>query len=133
MNKAKWIKLGKYLFSGGSAFVLDFALLVVLVQFVHLNAGISAAIAFIISTIYAYLAQKYITFSAKGDFGGSIFRYLILLGFNTLFTSLTVELFQNLWQLYYVGKIVAAALTTAWNLPIMHYWVYRSGRDPQKY
>ena len=128
MSKAKWIKLGKYFFSGGSAFLLDFGLLVFLVQLVKLNAGIAAAIAFVVSTIYAYLAQKYITFSAKGDFGESILRYLILLVFNTLFTSVTVEFFQNLWQLYFVGKIMAAALTTAWNLPIMHYWVYRSGK-----
>lgn len=120
------MKLVKYVIAGGTAFVVDFGLLALMVSGFGWNAGISAAIAVIISTLFSYLAQKYFTFQSHGQIVGSAVRYLILFAFNTIFTSLFVEAFDRYLDLYLVGKIICTAMITLWNYPLMHHWVYQT-------
>lgn len=119
------MKIVRYVIAGGAAFVLDFGLLALMVSGFGWNAGISAAIAVVIATVFSYLVQKYFTFQARGHIIGSAVRYLILFGFNTIFTSLFVEAFDYYLDLYLVGKIICTAMITLWNYPLMHHWVYR--------
>lgn len=116
----------RYLFSGGAAFVLDFALLYVFRGWFGLAAWLSAALAFVISTVFAYFMQKLFTFNQTRDLGKSALRYLVLLVFNTTMAALIVQAFDTWFGLYLVGKIVAGAATVAWNYPLMRAWVYQS-------
>lgn len=113
-----------YAFFGGTAFALDFALLWLLYELLRVSAWLSALLSFTASTLYAFLTQQRVTFKSHGSNVGDILRYAILLGFNALFTTLLVYVFQALWGLYLIGKIVATALTTTWNFFLMKYWVF---------
>lgn len=115
----------RYLLVGGSAFLVDFGLLGIMVSGFKLPAGFSAAVAFIVGAIYSYLMQKYVTFQASKQVFSSAVKYLILLGVNTLITALIVEGFDY-FNLYLVGKVFATVLTTIWNFPLMRYWVYKA-------
>lgn len=125
------MKIIRYVIAGGLSFVLDFGLLALMVSGFGWNAGISAAIAVVIATVFSYLAQKYFTFQSRGKIVGSAIRYLILFGWNTLFTALFVEAFDYYLDLYMVGKILCTAIITLWNYPLMNHWVY-SQKDRQK-
>lgn len=114
----------KYLVVGGSAFVIDFGLLAVLKSGLGLPAWFSAAVAFSVSTLYSFLLQRRVTFSADLHVGHSAVRYGILLAVNMLLTAGIVEAFDRYLDLYLLGKVVSTALTTLWNFPIMKYWVY---------
>lgn len=117
--------LGKYIGAGGLAFCIDFGLLYLLVSIFHFSAGPSAAFAVIVATVFSYLAQKYFTFKQRQKVFSSAIKYLILLGWNTIFTALVVDLFQSYFGLYLVGKILVTAIITCWNYPLMRYWVYK--------
>lgn len=119
----------KYLLVGGSAFALDFGLLALLKSGVGLPAWLAAALAFALSTAWSFFLQRKVTFSADMNVGNSAARYGILLVANMLLTAGIVEVFDRLLEMYLVGKVVATALTTAWNFPIMKYWVYPQ-REP---
>lgn len=119
----------KYLFFGGSAFLIDFGILYFCKSILGFQAGYSAIIAFIISTIYAYFTQMRFTFSHKMTSAAPIIKYLILLGVNMMFTALVVECFENWWNLYLVGKVVATACVTVWNFPIMKYLIFPKNID----
>lgn len=121
----------RYLLTGGAAFALDFGLLALLKSVCGVAAWLAAGLAFIISTVFAFLGQKYFTYGSHAPTGKSLLRYLILLGVNTVFTALVVQGFDTWLDLYLGGKIVATAITTLWNYPIMGHWVYRhpSKRD----
>ena len=114
----------KYLVVGGSAFVIDFGLLVLLKSGVGLPAWLSAAVAFAVSTLYSFLLQRKVTFSADLHVGHSAFRYGILLAANMLLTAGIVEAFDQYLDMYVIGKVVSTILTMLWNFPLMKYWVY---------
>lgn len=124
-NSSSFGALLRYLLVGGSAFLVDFGLLGIMVSGFKLPAGFSAAVAFIVGAIYSYLMQKYVTFQASKQVFSSAVKYLILLGVNTLITALIVEGFDY-FNLYLVGKVFATVLTTIWNFPLMRYWVYKA-------
>lgn len=120
----------KYLLVGGSAFVLDFGLLALLKSGLGAPAWFAAIVAFAVSTAWSFYLQRRFTFSADLHVGQSAVRYGILLVTNMLLTAGIVELFDRLFDLYLVGKVVSTGLMTLWNFPIMKYWVYpRSAGD----
>lgn len=113
-----------YLIVGGSAFVVDFGLLALLKSGFGTPAWLAATIAFAVSTAWSFFLQRRVTFSGDLHLGHSALRYGILLAVNLVLTAGIVELFDQVFNLYLVGKIVSTALTTLWNYPIMKYWVY---------
>lgn len=129
MNRVDWLRVFRYLLTGGTAFAIDFGLLALFKSVLGIPAWLAAALAFIISTVFAFLGQKYFTYASQAPTGKALLRYLILLGANTIFTALVVQAFDSWFQLYLVGKIVATAITTLWNYPIMGHWVYHQGTE----
>lgn len=120
----------KYMFFGGTAFAMDFALLWLFVSYFSLAPWFGAILAFVFATTYAFYTQKNYTFQSRALTQYALIRYLILWAANVTFTSVVVELFHHLFDLYLVGKVVTVVLTTLWNFPIMGRWVYaETNRD----
>ncbi|MDO5747417.1 MAG: GtrA family protein [Actinomycetaceae bacterium] len=113
-----------YLFFGGTAFLLDFALLWFFVSIVDMPVWLGAALAFTAGALYSFLGQKILTFESSSAPGRELIRYIILLCGNLIFTVLVVAFFDSAFNQYPVGKIVTTALTTVWNYPLMRWWVY---------
>ncbi|WP_297722643.1 GtrA family protein [uncultured Mobiluncus sp.] len=116
----------RYLFSGGSSFLLDFALLYVFKAWVGMPAWLAAAAAFVIATVFSYYMQKLFTFSSDIQNRKAMWRFLALVAFNTAMAAVIVQAFDSFFGLYLVGKIVASTLTTIWNYPLMRRWVFPS-------
>lgn len=113
-----------YLLVGGSGFLLDLGTLALLKSVFGLPAWLSAAVGFLVGTIYTFLLHRKFTFSEDLSLGKTAFRYCLLLAFNTIATSLIVEASDQWLGLYALGKIIATTATTLWNFPLMKYWVY---------
>lgn len=113
-----------YLFVGGSGFLLDLGTLALLRSGFGMPAWLSAAAGFLVGTVYTFALHRKLTFSNDLSLGKSIYRYIILLAFNTVATSIIVELFEQWLDLYVLGKIISTAATTVWNFPIMKLWIY---------
>lgn len=113
-----------YLVNGGAAFAIDFLLLILFKSVIGVPAWLAAGLAFGLSTVFAFFAQKHLTFKSDAPTGRALFRYLILLAVNTVFTALVVQFFDSHLDMYLIGKIVSTGITTLWNFPIMGHWVY---------
>ena len=114
----------KYLFFGGSAFLIDFGVLYLCVSWFGFSAWVGALVAFVVSTLYAFFTQMRFTFSHRMTGVAPVVKYLVLLGVNIVFTAFVVQLFEDFWDLYLVGKVVATVCVTLWNFPIMKFWVF---------
>lgn len=125
MHRLDLRRVLRYLFTGGTAFAIDFGLLALFKSVFGFPAWLAATLAFIISTVFAFLGQKYFTYASKAPTGRSLMRYLILLAANTAFTAVVVQGFDSFLGLYLLGKVVSTAITTVWNYPLMGHWVYR--------
>ncbi|WP_297564588.1 GtrA family protein [uncultured Arcanobacterium sp.] len=115
-----------YLFFGGTAFIIDFGLLWFCKSILGFPAGFAAFIAFAVSTCYAFLTQQRLTFKSTISTGSSIKRYIFLLVINMIFTVVVVQLFDSLFSLYLLGKIISTGMTTLWNFFLMRSWVFKN-------
>ena len=108
----------KFAFVGGSAFVIDFAVLWVLTEFFGVHYLISNCISFTVSVIYNYILSVYWVFdvSAKRKKSAELIVFMVLsvigLGINQLVYWLCVE-FAGIH--YLISKIGATAIVMVYN------------------
>jgi putative flippase GtrA len=105
----------RYLVVGGSTFVIDFGLLFTLHGKGHVNLAIATSLAYWISIAYNFSLNRHWTFSQrdKSDLRRHLSTYLVLLGFNYLFTVIFVSLASHSLN-YLVAKAIAVAIQMTW-------------------
>ena len=110
---------------GGLSFVIDLGLLTLLKEVFHVDLWIATPIAFIVSLLFNFWAQRVFTFRATNHAHVSFVKYSLLVVFNIFATDLIVN-WVNLTQAGYgIGKIVATGITTVWNFYLYKYWIFR--------
>lgn len=108
---------------GALAFVIDYAVLFVLVQFCGMDSIIAATISFTVSVIFNYLASMKYVFVGRADqskrtqFIIFIVLSVIGLGINDGIMWLLNDILKGFIPTYYylVSKIVATAIVMVWN------------------
>jgi len=113
--------LVRYILVGGSTFTLDFVLLVILHQKFNIGLAIATSIAYWVAIGYNFILNRLWTFSMteKESLQKHLTSYLILLGFNYLFTVIFVSVVGR--HIYFgLAKAIAVMIQTTWT-----YIVYR--------
>ncbi len=121
----------RYLFVGGSTFVIDFGTLVILHG--HLNMGLKFAtsIAYWLSVTFNFSMNRWWTFSASENkkLHQHIAAYGILLVFNYLFTVISMSLFSRHIS-YAIAKPIVVILQTFWTYPIYKNVIFGQNKKP---
>ena len=94
---------------GAIAFVIDYAVLFVLVQFLHMDSIIAATISFTVSVIFNYLASMKYVFVGRADVIGLCINDGIMWILNGILSPFIPTYY------YLVSKIVATAIVMVWN------------------
>lgn len=105
----------RYLFVGGTTFVLDFGILYVLHGVFELNLAGSASFAYWISILYNFILNRHWTFSVseKEDLKRHITIYFVLLVCNYLFTVTFVSIVGEHMN-YMLAKALAVFIQMIW-------------------
>ena len=112
----------RYILVGGSTFALDFSFLVVFKQGLGLGLALSTSIAYWLAVAYNFSLNRNWTFSAieKESLKKHLVSYLVLLGFNYLFTVLFVSIVGR--HIYFgAAKAAAVIIQTSWT-----YLIYKN-------
>jgi len=121
----------RYLFVGGSTFVIDFSLLFIL----HSKAGLSLAVATSVgywtSIIYNFFLNRSWTFSAseKRSLHKHLLMYGLLLCCNYAFTLLFISIFSHFIN-YLLAKAIAVAIQMSWTYLVYKNVVFAVTKDP---
>lgn len=109
----------RYLFVGGTSFVIDLGLLVLLHGHLKLNLAVSASVAYWASIIYNFTLNRWWTFSANENkkLHKHLVPYGILLGCNYLFTIFFVSIASRHIN-YAAAKTLAVIIQTIWTYKI---------------
>jgi len=113
-----FIQLFRYTLVGGLAFLVDFSLLYILTDYLHIHYMISAAISFICGLIVNYLVSLYWVFSTRVVKKVQIeFIIYSAIGIGGLFLNeLILWLCTDVIQIYYLfSKIISAAFVYLFN------------------
>lgn len=122
------ISLVRYLLVGGASFMIDIGLLALLYEIARWPLWLSTASAFLASFVFNYMLQRAFSFGGKGSHVGTLIRYGMLLGFNTI-AAIGIVAYVDTFAGWQAGKVIATVLSTVWTYFIYKYWVFKS-RDP---
>lgn len=115
----------RYLFVGGTTFIIDFGILVTLHGHLKLNLGASTSVAYWISIMYNFVLNRYWTFDVreKESLARHITTYMILLVFNYLFTVTFVSIVGTKIN-YIVAKAMAVAIQMTWTYAVYKKYIF---------
>lgn len=115
---------------GGFSFALDFFLLVFLHEYFGVQLWLATPVAFLASLGVNYLLSRFFTFAGTGARGTSFVKYIVLVVFNTIATSLIVAGFESFGGPYTLGKVASTVLMTVWNFFAYKHWVFARKGNP---
>lgn len=109
----------RYLLVGGTTFVIDFGLLVLLHGKLKINIAVATSVAYWISIIYNFILNRYWTFDAreKESLKRHITTYTLLLVVNYFFVVAFMALASNHIN-YIIAKAIAVLIQMVWTYPV---------------
>jgi putative flippase GtrA len=117
----------RYIFVGGTAFVIDFGLLYVFTTYLGIYYLISAVLSFLISVLVNYvMSTKWVFNQDKINNKLVEFNLFILIStIGLVFTEIILYLLTDMCGIYYmISKIIASILVLFWNFSarrVMYY------------
>ncbi|MCA9332276.1 GtrA family protein [Candidatus Saccharibacteria bacterium] len=112
----------RYLFVGGSTFIIDFSILYILHEHLYVKIAAATSIAYWVSITYNFLLNRYWTFDIreKESLQKHITTYLLLLIFNYFFVVLFVSGASHYIN-FIIAKAIAVAIQMTWT-----YYLYKN-------
>ena len=115
----------RYIFVGGSTFIIDFGLLYITHTVLNINIALATTIAYWTSIVYNFSLNRQWTFSAadKSSLRKHALYYGLLLLFNYLFTVLFVGIMS---QFIYFGiaKVIAVVTQISWTYILYKRYIF---------
>jgi putative flippase GtrA len=125
--------LFRYLVAGGTAALVHFAVLIMLVELADVDATIASMIGFCLAVIVNYTLQYHWTFEMSEPHGRILTKYIVItftmLGVNTIIFWV---LYEQVGVLYLVAQFIATGVVTVLNFLINKHYTFVSTCDTQK-
>lgn len=117
--------LVRYLFVGGTTFSIDLGLLVLLHGKIGVWLPLATALSYCVSIVYNFSLNRWWTFSTAENksLREHIVPYATLLGFNLLFTVVSVSLLSHLVN-YAIAKVISVTVQTTWTYFCYKHYVF---------
>lgn len=113
-----FLQFFRYIFVGGTSFLIDFVIYLALINFLSVNYLISAAVAFFISVLANYYLSTSWVFN-QDDIDNKIveFNLFILISvIGLVFTEILLYIFTGILDINYIwSKIIASIIVLFWN------------------
>jgi len=125
--KAYSHKPTRYLLIGGSSFVIDIGLLIILHGSFGLSVALSTTIGYWVSVVYNFNLHRIWTFGGISNkkIHQHLIPYSLLLAFNYLFTVIFVS-FSSHHINYAVAKTLCVIMQTTWNYFIYNKVIFKA-------
>ena len=107
----------RYLFAGGSAFIVDFGALYILTEFFGIYYLVSGILSFILGILTNYIISIKWVFSKRKYNKTKERSYFLLIGITGLLLSgIFIWIFTDILAIYYlVSKIITTLIVFLWN------------------
>ena len=113
-----FIQMFRYIFVGGTAFVVDFFFLYFFCDVCGIYYLISAVFSFIISVLVNYIMSTKWVFN-QDNIQNKVLEFNLFLIISTIglgFTEILLYLFTDIFGIYYlISKVIAAIIVMFWN------------------
>lgn len=111
---------------GGTAFVIDLGSLVLLRDVAHAPLPLATAVSLVAGLAASYTLQRFLTFRRNSVDWHSVWKYVLLVTFNWVMTTLIIHAVESAGVSYVLGKFGSTAVITVWNYFLYRFWIFRS-------
>lgn len=131
LNKSRMFFLVRYLFSGLLSFTANLSLLLVFKEYFNMWYLTASTLAFIISVIVSFAAQKFITFRDKSRdrVSRQMVWYIVVALFNVTMNAGMMYAFVDILHLQYLlAQIISAGFIALWSLAVYRYIIFTNAK-----
>jgi len=117
----------RYLFIGGSTFILDFGIYQIFKSFLNTSEIISNVFSVLLSVLFNFSLTNFWTFKNTDSISAKkLSKYILLATFNYCFNITLFTLFtQTLHWHDLLSKVIITAIIVSWNFLIYKFWVFK--------
>ncbi len=116
----------KYFTIGITGVVLDMSSLIFLKEILGWMPIMAVIVNQAFMLAYIFILNKYWTFKNKEMPHGQIIKFLVLAGFNYVFSVGAMYVFNHILEFdYRLVRLANIALAVSWNFFLYKYWVYK--------
>lgn len=112
---------------GGLSTLLQFLLLIIIVELHILPELIASPVSYLLSSIFNYFANYHITFNSKKSHAETLPKFIAAVALGLTSNTLLFALF--LWLLgndnYLIAQLLATGITVFLNFMVHKLWIYR--------
>lgn len=120
----------KFLGVGGAATLIQYGILIAMVEIFQASAVVGSTVGYIVSGIFNYTLNYYFTFSSTARHGPAAARFVIVAVIGLALNSSLVFLFSEVLAVFYIAaQVIATAVVVIWNFVAHKHWTYRSIKD----
>jgi len=138
-NTTKWVKLFRYMITGGFTTALDLLVLYTCVEILKTSVLLGTAIAFIVALLFSFTVNKVWTFShfSKGNEDVNIslflkFLFVSCIGFGLSLLGMKIfhyELFID----YKISKLLTSVIVLFWNFSANSLWTFPTKKQEHSF
>lgn len=115
----------KFVGIGGLATALQYALMILLIEWFQIQEVLASASAYAISAVFNYLANYYFTFSSNQNHLHTFSKFVVVAGFGLGLNTLLFYLLFNTGLHYLIAQVFATLVTLCVNFAAHKLWIYR--------
>lgn len=115
----------KFVGIGGLATALQYALMILLIEWLQLQAVLASATAYAISAIFNYLANYYFTFASDKNHLQAFSKFVVVAVLGLSLNTLLFYLVFNSGLHYLIAQFFATLVTLCVNFAAHKLWIYR--------
>lgn len=117
----------RFISVGAIATMIQYILLIVLVEFLFIDPVIASAIGFALSAIFNYLANYYLTFSSKEPHTTAGLKFSAVATIGLMLNTFCMYLIIDILALPYLyAQVLSTIIVLFWNFFINRYWTYKA-------
>lgn len=110
---------------GGLSTLLQFLLLIIMVELQLLPELIASPVSYLLSSIFNYFANYHITFNSKKSHAETLPKFIAAVALGLTSNTLLFALFLWLLDNYLVAQFLATGITVFLNFMVHKLWIYR--------
>lgn len=131
-RRCKQLAMGfiKFLSVGGTATLLQYAILIALVETAAATPVLASSIGYVLSSVYNYLLNYYFTFESAARHHIAAFKFMIVAAIGLTINSSLVFIFTEMIVLHYLAaQVLSTIAVLIWNFYVHRHWTYKSAQE----
>lgn len=116
----------RYLITGGTAFVAEYAMYQVLYRFLGVDYAVSSVIVYSALFVITFVATRRWTFESRGNAKRQLLLYFLLFAFNVFVGNyLMMRAFVGMGMSKDIAPFFKTAIITCWNFILYKFVIYK--------